>query len=164
MRLFIISSTSLAGLSTRTELQQVETDLEEKTRELTLLRKELARVEKEREQLSAQAKDYNTQNTQLLAKLREKVWYTTVFLCIFNLTPVQDRDLLAVRTELEKSQSKIENSERRTKELEEQIQNDDRVETLEAKVKNSQDRAEEVSFQLSKMKQVWFTCYLLVRS
>ena len=73
MRLFIISSTSLAGLSTRTELQQVETDREEKTRELTQLRKELARVEKEREQLSAQAKDYNTQNTQLLAKLREKV-------------------------------------------------------------------------------------------
>lgn len=73
---------------------------------------------------------------------------------MFNLTPVQDRDLLAVRTELEKSQSKIESSERRTKELEEQIQNDDRVETLEAKVKNSQDRAEEVSFQLSKMKQV----------
>ena len=82
---------------------------------------------------------------------------------MFNLTPVQDRDLLAVRTELEKSQSKIESSERRTKELEEQIQNDDRVETLEAKVKNSQDRAEEVSFQLSKMKQVGFTCYLLVQ-
>lgn len=39
-------------------------------------------------------------------------------------------------------------------ELEEQIQNDDRVEVLETKLKNTQDRAEEVAFQLSKLKQV----------
>lgn len=118
------------------KLQQAETVLEEKTRELAQLRKELAGVEIEREQLSVQYKESSTQNTHLLARLREK-----------------DRDLLSIRSEVEKLQSHLEARERRTKELEEQIQNDDRVEILEAKVKNTQDRAEEVSYQLSKLKQ-----------
>jgi predicted RNase H-like nuclease (RuvC/YqgF family) len=45
---------------------------------------------------------------------------------------------------------------RRTRELEEQIQSDDRVERLERSLKNNQDRADELEFQLSKLKQVGF--------
>lgn len=40
------------------------------------------------------------------------------------------------------------------RELEEQAQNDDRVEVLETKLKHTQDRAEDLGFQLSKSKQV----------
>ena len=58
------------------------------------------------------------------------------------------------RNEADTLRSRVEDRERRTRELEEQIQNDDRVEILESKLKNTQDRAEEVSFQLSKLKQV----------
>jgi len=42
---------------------------------------------------------------------------------------------------------------RRVRELEEQIQSDDRVERLENSLKNTQDRADELEFQLSKVKQ-----------
>lgn len=42
---------------------------------------------------------------------------------------------------------------RRIRELEEQIQSDDRVERLENSLKNTQDRADELEFQLSKLRQ-----------
>ncbi len=45
-------------------------------------------------------------------------------------------------------------SKRRLRELEEQIQSDDRVERLENSLKHTQDRADELEFQLSKLKQV----------
>ena len=145
----------LQRLNAPVELQQAETVLEEKTKELAQLRKELAGVEIEREQLSVQYKESSTQNTHLLAELREKVGYP-VYSLVYQptLISIQDRDLLSIRSEVEKLQSQLEARERRTKELEEQIHNDDRVEILEAKVKNTQDRAEEVSYQLSKLKQV----------
>ena len=43
--------------------------------------------------------------------------------------------------------------QRRIRELEEQIQSDDRVERLENSLKNTQDRADELEFQLSKLRQ-----------
>ena len=44
--------------------------------------------------------------------------------------------------------------QRRLRELEEQVQADDRVERLEISLKNTQDRADELEFQLVKVKQV----------
>lgn len=44
--------------------------------------------------------------------------------------------------------------QRKSQELEERIQNDDRVEKLEEVLQNTQDRADELEFQLSKLKQV----------
>jgi hypothetical protein len=41
----------------------------------------------------------------------------------------------------------------RVRELEEQIQSDDRVDRLELSLKNTQDRADELEFQLLKLKQ-----------
>jgi hypothetical protein len=43
---------------------------------------------------------------------------------------------------------------RKVRELEEQMQSDDRVERLENSLKNMQDRADELEFQLSKLKPV----------
>lgn len=54
-------------------------------------------------------------------------------------------------TELRKD---ADESKRRLRELEEQIQSDDRVERLENSLKHTQDRADELEFQLAKLKQV----------
>lgn len=40
------------------------------------------------------------------------------------------------------------------RELDEQIQSDDRAERLEATLQNTQNRADELEFQLSKLQQV----------
>lgn len=47
-----------------------------------------------------------------------------------------------------------ERSQQILKELEEQIQNDDRLELVEASLKNTQERADELEFQLSRLKRV----------
>ena len=47
-----------------------------------------------------------------------------------------------------------ERSQRNLKELEEQIQNDDRLELVEASLKNTQERSDELEFQLSRLKHV----------
>ena len=44
--------------------------------------------------------------------------------------------------------------QRRLRELEEQIQNDNRIEQLEGSLKNTQERSDELEFQLTKLKQV----------
>ena len=53
----------------------------------------------------------------------------------------------------------------KVRELEEQMQSDDRVEPLENSLKNMQDRADELEFQLSKLKPVntfiYFTLIIL---
>ena len=67
----------------------------------------------------------------------------------------KERELHSTRSEMESLRSQITDNQRRIRELEEQIQNDDRVDILEANLRNTQDRAEEVAIQLSKLKQVW---------
>lgn len=47
-----------------------------------------------------------------------------------------------------------ERSKRRVRELEEQIQNDDRADRLQESLQNTQNRADELDFQLAKLKQV----------
>jgi myosin protein heavy chain len=58
--------------------------------------------------------------------------------------------------------SASEQHQQRVRELEEQIESDDRAERLEESLKNTQDRAEELEFQLSKLKQA--CSYLPLRS
>lgn len=50
-----------------------------------------------------------------------------------------------------------EEHQRRVRELEEQIESDDRAERLEETLKNTQDRADQLEFQLSKLRQVRFS-------
>jgi len=51
-------------------------------------------------------------------------------------------------------QAEADRHQRKAQELEERIQNDDRVEKLESVLKDTQDRADELEFQLSKLNQV----------
>ena len=76
---------------------------------------------------------------------------------IYEIT-LQERDLHSSQSNTENLRAQLEKSNSRVRELEEQIQKDDRVEVLEGKLRNTQDRAEDLSFQLSKLKQVSDVC------
>lgn len=55
---------------------------------------------------------------------------------------------------LDDSRSKSDELQRRVRELEEQIESDDRAERLEATLQHTQDRAAELELQVTKLKQV----------
>ena len=55
---------------------------------------------------------------------------------------------------MDDNRSKAEEFQRRVRELEEQIESDDRAERLEATLQHTQDRAAELELQVSKLKQV----------
>jgi predicted RNase H-like nuclease (RuvC/YqgF family) len=70
---------------------------------------------------------------------------------------MQERQLQLSTVAATESRKEAEDANRRLQELTEQIQTDDRVERLEQSLKHSQDRADELEFQLSKLRQVfWF--------
>ncbi|THH10152.1 hypothetical protein EW145_g1512 [Phellinidium pouzarii] len=125
----------LEGADSKLRIKEIE--LEGRLRELDGLRADLSRIETERRTISVRLQDVGTQSTLLTTKLRE-----------------QERECVSIRSEADKLRSQLQEKERRARELEEQIQNDDRVEILETKLKNTQDRAEEIAFQLSKLKQI----------
>jgi len=58
-------------------------------------------------------------------------------------------------------QAEADRHQRKARELEERIENDDRAEKLEGVLKDTQDRTDELEFQLSKLNQVKFVLPLL---
>lgn len=66
----------------------------------------------------------------------------------------QERQLHIANASATEARKDAERYERNLKELEDQIQNDDRLERVETSLKNSQERADELEFQLSKVKHV----------
>lgn len=67
---------------------------------------------------------------------------------------IKERQLQITSAEAAKSQKEATETLRKLRELEDQIQSDDRVERLESSLKHTQDRADELEFQLNKLKQV----------
>ncbi|KNZ76385.1 Laminin-like protein epi-1 [Termitomyces sp. J132] len=68
-----------------------------------------------------------------------------------------ERELQLKTSSMNELMQEVEHHQRRVRELEEQIQSDDRVERLENSLKNTQDRADELEIQLSKLKQAHST-------
>ncbi|KIL71612.1 hypothetical protein M378DRAFT_174842 [Amanita muscaria Koide BX008] len=66
----------------------------------------------------------------------------------------QERQLQLANGSIAEFRTGFEDSQRRVKELEEQISSDDRVEQLEESLKNTHDRAEELEFRLSELRQL----------
>lgn len=66
----------------------------------------------------------------------------------------QERELQLTNGALNDLQAEADRHQKKSRELEERIQNDDRVEKLEGVLKDTQERAEEREFQLSKLNQV----------
>lgn len=69
-------------------------------------------------------------------------------------TCTQEREIQLRKAELEEVQATSNQYQQRVRELEEQIESDDRAEKLEISLKNTQDRADELEFQLNKIQQV----------
>jgi chromosome segregation ATPase len=65
----------------------------------------------------------------------------------------QERELQLLDASVSDLRAEVEQRRRRVRELEDQIQSNDRAERLEYSLKNTQDRADELEFQLSKLKQ-----------
>lgn len=73
-----------------------------------------------------------------------------------SLILVQERQLQLANSSAAEVRQASERYQQRVRELEEQIQSDDRVEMLEESLKNTQNRADQLEFQLTKLQQVRF--------
>jgi len=80
-------------------------------------------------------------------------------MCVRQVDVAQERELQLTNGALNEIQAEADRHQRKARELEERIQNDDRVEKLEGVLKDTQDRAEELEFQLSKLNQVNSMCH-----
>jgi len=84
-------------------------------------------------------------------------------LLIFSITlaVLQEHQLQIAAAEAANSHKAADGFQRRLRELEGQVQADDRVERLEISLKNTQDRADELEFQLVRVKQVFTPSFFL---
>lgn len=139
--LLVSEKASLTSSLQRMEV--IETELQEKE---NLLHSEQAKTQALSERVrnlevsSAQKHDELQQALQQEKELAEKCHD-------------QDREIQLRKAELDELQATCDQYQQRVRELEEQIENDDRADRLEVSLKNTQDRADELEFRLSKLKQ-----------
>ncbi|KAI0931438.1 hypothetical protein AcW2_000329 [Taiwanofungus camphoratus] len=98
---------------------------------------------------------------QLVGKLEQEVHNSSETLAqlsasekeVSEKSREQEREIQLLTGTVSDLRMQAEQSNRRVRELEEQIESDDRAERLEATLQNTQDRADELEFQLSKLQQ-----------
>ena len=117
----------------------------------------LKRTEGDLVESSAHVSRLLEQEKALQERCREQVCdrSSNAFMCARPHT-AQERELQLTNGALNDLQAEADRHQRKARELEERIQNDDRAEKLEGVLKDTQDRAEELEFQLSKLNQVNF--------
>ncbi|KAG7452140.1 uncharacterized protein BT62DRAFT_926359 [Guyanagaster necrorhizus] len=128
----------LEGLES--EAQSTKSQLEKERNQSSILRSRLERLESDLHESSHQNEQLRVKDKELTEKNRE-----------------QERELQLCNAASSNLQKEVDEYKRRLRELEEQIQSDDRVEKLEITLKNTQDRNDELEFQLSKLKQAHAT-------
>ncbi|KAG1774043.1 hypothetical protein EV702DRAFT_1180990 [Suillus placidus] len=112
---------------------------------------ELLQAEREKSQsLDERVKDLESSSSKLNMQLQEALIRERD---LAEKSRDQERELQLLNASLDEVRSASEQHQQRVRELEEQIESDDRAERLEESLKNTQDRAEELEFQLSKLKQ-----------
>ncbi|THH26312.1 hypothetical protein EUX98_g7879 [Antrodiella citrinella] len=124
-------------------LQSAESDLTETSKLLEVERSRAERLQGNVHQLETQSREYSARVDELSTKERE----------LTDKTRDQERDLKLLNGTAAELRSQANNYQRRVRELEEQIESDDRAERLEATLQHTQDRAAELEFQVSKLKQ-----------
>ncbi|KAK1233063.1 hypothetical protein PQX77_003790 [Marasmius sp. AFHP31] len=124
-------------------LGDVDAQAQEVESELTSEQEKVQNLERQLEELRIEVRDTSTRNQALQAREKE----------MSEKTREQERQLQLANGSISSLRKEAESHQRRVKELEEQIESDDRAEKLEASLKNTQDRADELEFQLSKLKQ-----------
>ncbi|KAL4070562.1 hypothetical protein J3A83DRAFT_4095063 [Scleroderma citrinum] len=125
-------------------MEAIETELQEKENLLTL---EQARTQ----DFSKRVHDLEAVSIQKSDELRHALQQEKE---LTEKCHDQEREIQLRKAELGELQASSEQHQQRIRELEEQIENDDRADRLEVSLKNTQDRADELEFQLSKLKQI----------
>ncbi|KAI0274921.1 hypothetical protein BC834DRAFT_21422 [Gloeopeniophorella convolvens] len=124
----------LSDVSTRAE--ETESLLQGERTASKGLRERIAQLEGGARQHSAEVATLSRQKKEFEDRYRE-----------------QERELQLTRGSVEELKAEVDQSQGLIRQLQEQIQGDDRVEQLEASLQNVQNRASELEFQLSKSKQ-----------
>jgi len=109
-------------------------------------------LESSSSKLDIQLQEALTRERDLAEKSRDQV-SNLVLTRVPRSNSFQERELQLLNASMDEVRSTSEQHRQRVRELEEQIESDDRAERLEESLKNTQDRAEELEFQLSKLKQ-----------
>ena len=116
---------------------------------------EIQNLQKDVQALSEQTQQSQEKEKALAERCKEQVIPILFpFQACPHLRYHQERQLQYANASASDSRKEMEKLLRRVRELEEQMQSDDRVERLENSLKNMQDRADELEFQLSKLKPV----------
>lgn len=144
-------------LITGVELQETTKYLEEERAKADELHDTVQRLETEGRESSEKIVRLTASERSLTDKTRDQASLLSTERRIKTNHSMQERELHEVNIALNELRSQSEQHQRRARELEEQMQNDDRVERLEATLQDTQDRAAELEFQVSKLKQVWRT-------
>uniref|UniRef100_A0A8H8CPA8 Uncharacterized protein n=1 Tax=Psilocybe cubensis TaxID=181762 RepID=A0A8H8CPA8_PSICU len=100
--------------------------------------------------LTTQASELQTQVQDVSQRLKQLEFREKE---ILDRCKDHERQLHIATTAGAESRKEADEAQRKLRELEDQIQSDDRVERLESSLKNTQDRADELEFQVSKLKQ-----------
>jgi len=146
----------LASSQAYTETRVFEDLLEKERQKSTSLSQHVSQLQMDVEEATNRARASQTKEKELTERCREQVCpnprrsgsgYP-------NDRQSQERQLQLTTASVNELKLEVEQHERRVRDLEEQIQSDDRVEQLENSLKNTQDRADELEFQLTKLKQV----------
>ncbi|KIY65985.1 hypothetical protein CYLTODRAFT_48383 [Cylindrobasidium torrendii FP15055 ss-10] len=125
----------LAGLEV--EATNLRQQLEGEKNETTSLRHRLHATQDDLETASKDNERLNETEKTLVEKTRE-----------------QERMLQVTNVTVSNLQKEVESAQRRYRELEEQIQSDDRLEKLEDTLRNTQDRTADLELQLSRQKRI----------
>ncbi|KAK2461493.1 hypothetical protein APHAL10511_005956 [Amanita phalloides] len=124
----------LGGMESRAH--EFESMLTEEQKKSTSLETRMTRLQSDHGTVSDQLRRAETSEKELGEQCRDR-----------------ERQLQLANATIVELRKEHEHSQRRVRELEEQIQSDDRVEHLEESLKNTQDRADELEFQLSILRQ-----------
>ncbi|KAG1754798.1 uncharacterized protein EDB91DRAFT_1095641 [Suillus paluster] len=139
--LLVSEKTSL--LASVVRLEELETETQEKGELLQAERNKSQSLDERVQELESSSSKLNMQLQEALVRERD----------LTEKSRDQERELQLLNASLEEVRSASEQRQQRVRELEEQIESDDRAEQLEESLKNTQDRAEELEFQLAKLKQ-----------
>ncbi|KAH9858271.1 hypothetical protein C2E23DRAFT_865184 [Lenzites betulinus] len=124
-------------------LEHAESALRETEQQLESERAQNAQLRGRVLHLEETAQASETQITSLVATERE----------LTDKSRDQEREIHLLNGRVDELQAQSAEHLRKARELEEQIESDDRAERLEETLKNTQDRADELEFQLSKLQQ-----------
>ncbi|KAI0035117.1 hypothetical protein K488DRAFT_43965 [Vararia minispora EC-137] len=139
--LLVAEKASLSAALDR--LSDVEASSHETARMLVEARKEVEELRTRVEAADRNANEGAAQSYELAKRARE----------LEDRCKEQDRELQLTKASIDEYRTDAERSARHVRELEEQIQSDDRVERAESALQNVQNRATELEVQLSKLKQ-----------